>query len=173
MICYICFCQFLCKNAGTENPNHGMTLQCNGSYKMTEEPFSACQNACQWPYYYEKYDAEECGIVVPWKPEITQQLKLTYDTGPLVRLGTDRHARAPAGLSLASWRHGKLQCCCCSLLWFGRKKTNAVTPVHTFRISFHFPQKYFEENPHQLPKTLNSSQQVFKNPNSKTQTYKL
>ena len=66
---------------------------------MTEDPFSACQNACQWPYYHEKYVAEECGIVVPWKTEITQQLKLTYDTGPLVRLGRDRHARAPAGPS--------------------------------------------------------------------------
>ena len=44
---------------------------------------------------WEVRDAGEGGTE-PWKPEITQHLKLTHtkDTAPLVRRGTDGHARA-------------------------------------------------------------------------------
>ena len=54
---------------------------------------------------WEVRDAGEGGTE-PWKPEITQHLKLTHtnDTAPLVRRGTDGHARA------FSWRqYGILQ----------------------------------------------------------------
>ena len=49
---------------------------------------------------WEVRDAGEGGTE-PWKPEITQHLKLTHtnDTAPLVRRGTDGHARA------FYWRH--------------------------------------------------------------------
>ena len=66
---------------------------------MVQKPkFTQCEAGiicvnCELPYY-EKNDVQECGIVT-WKPEITQHLRrtITYDTGPLVRRGTDRHAQ--------------------------------------------------------------------------------
>lgn len=76
------------------------SLQCEA--QIIQVPAKVLVN-CEWPYY-EKYDAQECGIV-PWKPEITQQLKLTYDTGGrLVRRGTDRHARRFIQLMAPNWK---------------------------------------------------------------------
>ena len=65
------------------------SLQCEA--QIIQVPAKVLVN-CEWPYY-EKYDAQECGIV-PWKPEITQQqLKLTYDTGGSISQTRDRQTR--------------------------------------------------------------------------------